>query len=50
MSRIFLHPVDGEEEEEGLEIMDIPEDMRNLEVYRATTAHKINHSFLPNCR
>ena len=29
--------------------MDIPEDMRDLTNYRATMAHKINHSFDPNC-
>ena len=27
-----------------------PQDMRSLSCYRATLAHKCNHSFTPNCR
>ena len=30
--------------------IDIPEDMRSLDKYCATLAHKANHSFLPNTR
>ena len=30
--------------------MDIPPDFVSLNRYRATLAHKINHSFDPNCR
>ena len=29
--------------------MDIPPHYVNVENYRATLAHKINHSFTPNC-
>ena len=29
--------------------MDIPPRYVNVENYRATLAHKINHSFTPNC-
>ena len=29
--------------------MDIPEDMRDTRQYKATLAHKIQHSFDPNC-
>ena len=30
--------------------VDVPENYRKLEEYRATMAHKSNHSFNPNCR
>ena len=30
--------------------IDIPEDMRSLDKYCATLAHKANHSFLPNTK
>ena len=38
-----------EEEEESLQcdILDIPEEMRSLDKYCATVAHKVNHSFEP---
>ena len=29
--------------------MDIPEDMRLTSQYRASLAHKVQHSFHPNC-
>jgi len=49
--RIFLHSEDGEEDEvEEMEQMDIPSELRDSSVYCATSAHKINHSFQPNCR
>jgi hypothetical protein len=50
--RIFLHPPEGEEQQEGedLDRMDIPPEMRDMASYCATVAHKINHSFSPNCR
>ena len=35
---------------EEMEQMDIPVDMRDMSAYCATSAHKINHSFQPNCR
>ena len=35
---------------EDMEQMDIPLEMRDTSVYCATSAHKINHSFQPNCR
>ena len=51
-----MEPDDVAWEERGYRIMvgdncrmDIPVDMRNLTSYRATLAHKINHSFDPNC-
>ena len=33
-----------------MEQMDIPVELRDTSVYCATSAHKINHSFQPNCR
>ena len=30
--------------------MDLPPEYQSLDCYSATLAHKINHSFLPNCR
>ena len=35
---------------ENRERMDMPEEYRSLDKYCATLAHKINHSFNPNCR
>ena len=35
---------------EEMEQMDIPMELRDTSVYCATSAHKINHSFQPNCR
>jgi hypothetical protein len=32
------------------QILDIPPDCRDVSRYRATLAHKINHSFFPNAR
>ena len=32
------------------EDVDVPENYRKLDEYRATLAHKSNHSFNPNCR
>ena len=50
--RIFLNKPtnsaeEGEEEEEDCDILDIPEEMRSLDKYCATVAHKVNHSFEP---
>ena len=35
---------------EDCERMDMPKEFRSLDKYCATLAHKINHSFHPNCR
>ena len=35
---------------EEMEQMDIPLELRDTSMYCATSAHKINHSFQPNCR
>ena len=41
--RIFLN-------DDKDEVLDIPENMIDTSNYSATLAHKINHSFRPNCR
>ena len=47
--KIFIE--NGENQlEEKRERMDIPESLRNINLYCATLAHKINHSFKPNCK
>lgn len=49
--RILLHNDTEEgEDEDNEECMDIPEEMREISNYCATVAHKVNHSFRPNCR
>ena len=40
--------VGSDEEEE--DVLDIPTHLRDTSSYCATLAHKINHSFRPNCR
>ena len=47
--RIFLSkPLTSQEEVEAdCDILDIPEEMRSLDKYCATVAHKVNHSFEP---
>ena len=51
-----LEPDDVDWDERGYRIMlgdnmrmDIPLDMRSTTQYRATLAHKVQHSFNPNC-
>jgi len=36
--------------EKRKQILDIPPASRSLQAYSATLAHKVNHSFFPNCR
>ena len=44
--RIFINKP-GDSGEDDCDILDIPEDMRTVDKYCATVAHKINHSFSP---
>ena len=37
-------------DDEYFESLDIPRNMRSITSYCATLAHKVNHSFHPNCR
>ena len=49
--RIFVDIDDGTDiDNENTERMDIPPKYRNTNAYCATVAHKINHSFNPNCK
>ena len=47
--RIFMRKDDAEDDEEQ-EVLDIPRHLRDVSQYQATLAHKVNHSFRPNCR
>ena len=46
--RIFIRRNEDDEEEE--DVLDIPRHLRDTSSYCATLAHKINHSFRPNCK
>ena len=53
--RIFMRRRSGEdcsddEDEDDVDVLDIPPELRTVDRYCATLAHKINHSFRPNCR
>ena len=45
--RIFLNSRPTSQAEAECDILDIPEEMRSLDKYCATVAHKVNHSFQP---
>ena len=47
--RIFMRKDDAEDDEEQ-EVLDIPRHLQDVSQYQATLAHKVNHSFRPNCR
>ena len=48
--RIFVNvDHDQDDDQDGLERMDIPEKFRSIKNYCATVGHKCNHSFRPNC-
>ncbi len=42
--------IDWSKTEEGSAFVDIPMECIDLEAYRASLAHKANHSFNPNCK
>ena len=47
--RIFMRKKDAKDDRDQ-EVLDIPHHLRDVSQYRATLAHKVNHSFRPNCR
>ena len=47
--RIFMRKKDAKDDGDQ-EVLDIPRHLRDVSQYRATLAHKVNHSFRPNCR
>ena len=48
--RIFIKNEESEEADDEYDILDIPPEFRGTNSYSATLAHKINHSFRPNCK
>ena len=48
--RIFMRKEDAEDDQDDQDILDIPSHLRDVSQYAATLAHKVNHSFRPNCR
>ena len=41
---------DDDDDDDDVDVLDIPPELRAVDRYCATLAHKINHSFRPNCR